>query len=153
MDEQSIFTAALKIQDEAERDAYLNTACSGDPPLRERVDKLLRNHPQVGTFMAAPARPAVAPTIAPTPPTEQLGTYIGPYKLNDEIGEGGTVFAPDIGIRISTNIFKPLRTRGKQPTDKNGNPVKRPYFIPVCVDGHLMAALIHAPRVTIEEVR
>jgi len=70
-----------------------------------------------------------------------------------EIMEGGMVFAPDIGIRISTNIFKPLRSRGEQPKDENGNPVKRPHFIPVCIDGHLMAALIHAPRVTVEELR
>jgi len=69
-----------------------------------------------------------------------------------EIMEGGTVFAPDIGIRISINIFRTLRTRGKQQLDENGNPVKKPYFIPVCIDGRLMAALIHAPRVTMEEL-
>jgi hypothetical protein len=70
-----------------------------------------------------------------------------------EVMEGGMVFAPDIGIRISTNIFRTLRSRGKQQKDANGNPIKKPYFIPVCIDGRLMAALIHAPRVTIEEVR
>ena len=31
--------------------------------------------------------------------------------------------------------------------------VRIPYFKPVCIDGQLMAALIHAPRVTIEEIR
>ena len=70
-----------------------------------------------------------------------------------EVMEGGMVFAPDIGIRISTNIFKTLRSRGEQPKDKYGNPIKRPYFVPVCIDGRLMAALIHAPKVTVEEVR
>ncbi len=70
-----------------------------------------------------------------------------------EIMEGGIVFAPDIGIRVSTNIFKPLRSGGWQPKDEKGNPVRKPYFKPVCVDGQLMAALIHAPRVTVEEIR
>lgn len=70
-----------------------------------------------------------------------------------EVMEGGMVFAPDIGIRVSTNIFKTLRSRGKKQLDANGNPVKKPYFIPVCIDGRLMAALIHAPRVTMEEMR
>jgi hypothetical protein len=70
-----------------------------------------------------------------------------------EIMEGGRVFAPDIGIRVSTNIFRTLRSRSKRPKDENGSPVKRPYFKPVCIDGRLMAALIHTPRVTIEEVR
>jgi len=75
-----------------------------------------------------------------------------PDRLYD-VMEGGMVFAPDIGIRVSTNIFKTLRSRGKQQTDENGIPIKKPYFMPVCIDGRLMAALIHAPRVTIEEVR
>ena len=66
-----------------------------------------------------------------------------------EIMEGGKVFAPEIGIRVSTNIFQFNRLRQK---DKNGNPVKRPYFMPVCIDGHLMAVLMHAPKVTIEEL-
>ena len=70
-----------------------------------------------------------------------------------EVMEGGMVFAPDIGVRVSTNIFRPLRSRGKQQLDENGNRIKKPYFIPVCIDGRLMAALIHAPRVTIEEMR
>lgn len=70
-----------------------------------------------------------------------------------EIMEGGMVFAPDINMRISTNIFRPLRSRGKQKKDKNSNPIKKPHFIPVCIDGRLIDALIHAPKVTIEEVR
>jgi tetratricopeptide (TPR) repeat protein len=67
------------------------------------------------------------------------------------VTEDGDVLAPNFSFRVSTNIFKPLRSRSEQPTDKNGNPVKNPYFIPVCIDGRLMAALINAPRVTIEE--
>jgi tetratricopeptide (TPR) repeat protein len=70
-----------------------------------------------------------------------------------EIMEGGVVFAPDIGIRVSTNIFRQRKLQGRQMTDEKGNPVKKPYFKPVCIDGKLMAALIHAPRVTIEEIR
>jgi hypothetical protein len=69
--------------------------------------------------------------------------------------EGGMVFAPELnlGMRISTNLFKPLRSSGEQPKDKNGNPIKRPYFVPVCIDGNLMAYLVNKPTVTIEEVR
>ena len=75
-----------------------------------------------------------------------------PERLYD-VMEGGMVFAPEIGIRVSKNIFRPLRSRNKQKEDKNGERVKKPYFIPVCVDGRLMAALIHAPKVTVEEIR
>ena len=69
------------------------------------------------------------------------------YALTEE----GDVLAPNFSFRITSNIFKPLRSRGEQPTDKNGNPIRKPYFIPVCIDGRLMAALINAPTVTIEE--
>ena len=67
------------------------------------------------------------------------------------VTEDGRVLAPNFGFRISTNIFKPLVSRGEQETDRNGIPVKKPHFIPVCIDGRLMAALINAPTVTIEE--
>ena len=68
------------------------------------------------------------------------------------IAEDGSVLAPNFGFRVSTNIFKPLVSRGEQETDRNGIPVKKPHFIPVCIDGRLMAALINAPTVTIEEI-
>ncbi len=67
------------------------------------------------------------------------------------VEEDGTVIAPNFSFRVSTNIFKPLRTRGEPPTDKYGKLVKQPSFIPVCIDGQLMAALINAPKVTIED--
>ncbi len=70
-----------------------------------------------------------------------------------QITEDGSVLAPDFSFRVSSNIFRPLRSRGEQPKDRNGIPVKKPHFIPVCIDGRLMAALINAPRVTIEEIR
>ena len=61
-----------------------------------------------------------------------------------EVTEDGDVLVPNFSFRVSTNIFRPLRSRGEEP-------IKKPYFIPVCIDGRLMAALINAPRVTIEE--
>ncbi|MCP4044845.1 MAG: hypothetical protein GY732_02505 [Gammaproteobacteria bacterium] len=69
-----------------------------------------------------------------------------------EIMEGGKVFAPEIGIRVSTNIFRSSAARNTRQKDKNGNPIKKPYFMPVCIDGQLMAVLMHAPKVTIEEL-
>jgi tetratricopeptide (TPR) repeat protein len=69
-----------------------------------------------------------------------------------EVLEGGMVIAPDLPRGVSKNLFKHRVSRRETEKDKNGNPVKKPYFIPVCIDGRLMAALIHAPRVTVEEV-
>lgn len=68
-----------------------------------------------------------------------------------EVSENGMVFAPEIGSGVNMNLFKP-RAKRKVKKDKNGNPIKRPYFVPVCVDGRLMAALVNAPVVTVEEL-
>jgi len=84
--------------------------------------------------------------------TLNAATEYHPDRLY-RIAEDGTVLAPNFSFRVSTNIFKPHRTRGEPEKDKDGNPVRKPYFIPVCVDGQLMAALINAPTVTIEEFR
>ena len=67
------------------------------------------------------------------------------------IAEDGSVLAPNFSFKVTSNIFKPVVKRGDEPTDKSGNPIRKPYFIPVCIDGRLMAALINAPTVTIEE--
>ncbi len=85
----AIFNEAAERESDAERREYLDEACQGDPQVRGRVEALLRahSHPKNGLGSVLPA---IAPTIDQSATvTEQIGTYIGPYKLNDEIGEGG----------------------------------------------------------------
>ncbi len=71
------------------------------------------------------------------------------YRLYD-IMEGGRVIAPDLNMRVSKNIFKSLITLPRDRTRSNRKP-RKPHFIPVCIDGELMAALINAPTVRIKE--
>jgi serine/threonine protein kinase len=74
----------------AERAAYLDGACRGDPGLRARVEALLRVHDQAGGFLEAPVVTFQQETIALSPPvTEKAGDRIGRYKLLQQIGEGG----------------------------------------------------------------
>jgi hypothetical protein len=54
MTEETIFAAALGKPDPAERAAYLEAACAGDPGLRRRIDTLLASHAASG-FLSAPA--------------------------------------------------------------------------------------------------
>jgi tetratricopeptide (TPR) repeat protein len=82
---------------------------------------------------------------------DSAGEY-SPDRLY-EVSDNGTVFAPELGIPVSKNLFRRRVSRKEPQKDEFGNPVKKPYFIPVCVDGRLMAALINAPRVTVEELR
>src|SRR5438552_5151492 len=93
MQEQTIFVEALEKANPADRLAFLDQACGGDTALRQRVERLLERHQQAGSFLEAPAY-GVGATVDVPPPSEALGTMIGPYKLLQQIGEGGmgTVF-------------------------------------------------------------
>src|SRR5690349_10035943 len=86
MDEQAIFIAALQADPETRAD-YLDRACGGDAALRQRVELLLGAHERAGTFLQEPA--AAGLTEAYRPLSEGPGTVIGPYKLLQQIGEGG----------------------------------------------------------------
>jgi len=66
----------------------------------------------------------------------------------------GTVDAPRFSFTVAKNIFdRSMRRRLFNRRDPDSLPENRPRFIPVCIDGRLMAALVNAPRVTIEEIQ
>src|SRR5215831_10875498 len=84
----SIFLAAAEKATAAEQAAYLDVACASDPELRARVERLLAAQSKVSRFLEAPA-PALVGTVDESPVTERPGTVVGPYKLLEQIGEGG----------------------------------------------------------------
>jgi WD40 repeat protein/serine/threonine protein kinase len=86
MNEQAIFVAALQ-EEREHRAAYLDRACGTDAALRQRVEVLLDAHERAGSFLRQPA--AAGLTDAYRPISEGPGTVIGPYKLLQQIGEGG----------------------------------------------------------------
>ncbi len=83
-----IFIKALEIGALDRRRSYLAVACGEDSELRSQVDALLSASEQAGGFLQQPAvdRPQTA-AFSPSP--EYIGTQIGPYKLLQQIGEGG----------------------------------------------------------------
>jgi formylglycine-generating enzyme required for sulfatase activity len=62
MSERDIFTAAREMLEPAVRSAYLDRACAGDLPLRDRVEALLRAHEQPDSLLDHPAGPELGPT-------------------------------------------------------------------------------------------
>src|SRR5690348_10527942 len=110
MTERSIFLAVLEIDDPAERTAYLDQACAGDPALRAQVEQLLKAHQEPGSFMA---RPAAALVGDDEPVGERPGTVIGPYTLLEQIGEGGMglVFVAEqtqpVRRQVALKVIKP----------------------------------------------
>ena len=84
---QSVFLNALEIPEQQERAAYLDGQCGADLDLRKEVDELLDHARRLGPFLE-PVDVAVNGTVA-HPISERPGTVIGPYKLLQQIGEGG----------------------------------------------------------------
>jgi serine/threonine protein kinase len=112
MNEREIFIAARQKQSAAEVSAFLDEACAGDAGLRQRVLTLLHEQEQLGSFLESPAvSPAVSTIDASIP--ERLGTVIGPYKLLEQIGEGGfgVVFMAEqqepVRRKVALKVLKP----------------------------------------------
>jgi serine/threonine protein kinase/Flp pilus assembly protein TadD len=87
IDEKDVFVAALALTDAQEREAYLQAACAGHPELLGRLRELLSAHEESQGPLDRP--PAVLGVTADAAHTEGPGTVIGPYKLIEQIGEGG----------------------------------------------------------------
>jgi serine/threonine protein kinase/Flp pilus assembly protein TadD len=116
--EQSIFLHAIGILSPAERLTYLDEACRENPQLRSEVDLLLAAHDRLGgsPSPAGGGQPAASNPAVWTRQQaldESPGAVIGPYKLLQQIGEGGmgTVFmaeqAEPVRRKVALKIIKP----------------------------------------------
>jgi tetratricopeptide (TPR) repeat protein len=101
---EEVFFTALEKPTPADRAAYLDAACAGNPDLRAKVERLLAAHPRVGRFLEPAASPAATtieaggpdatasfdPEASPDPAASPAGAAVaGRYKLLARIGEGG----------------------------------------------------------------
>jgi serine/threonine protein kinase len=86
----TIFGEALECASHEERAEFLDRACASDRELRASVEELLQAHERAGKFLdgTAPARGAPAAGVESVV-GERAGAVIGPYKLIEQIGEGG----------------------------------------------------------------
>src|SRR3954453_2282959 len=111
MSDTGIFKAAVQLPPER-RAAYLDQACGKNHELRREVESLLEAHDQPGSFLQS--RLARLPGTVDEPPvTEKPGTVIGPYKLLQQIGEGGmgAVYMAEqqepVRRKVALKIIKP----------------------------------------------
>jgi hypothetical protein len=87
---ESLFATALSLATDAQRAAYLDSECGGDPELRAQVEALLHDR-SAGRKSANQARSSdTEPPSFPVSAREHAGAVIaGRYKLLEAIGEGG----------------------------------------------------------------
>jgi serine/threonine protein kinase/tetratricopeptide (TPR) repeat protein len=111
MGDEEIFHQALARTRLEERAAYLEQACAGNPVQRSAVEALLRANVGASGFMDRPAFASIA-TVEELV-SERPGAVIGPYKLLEQIGEGGfgVVFMAEqqqpIRRKVALKVLKP----------------------------------------------
>jgi eukaryotic-like serine/threonine-protein kinase len=109
---EATFNSALE-RPAAARAAFVAEACGEDGELQARVRELLAAHERAEGFMKGDAlvSPEVEAELARLKP-EEGGEGIGPYKLREQIGEGGfgTVWVADqempVRRRVALKIIK-----------------------------------------------
>ncbi len=129
LDEEAIFNVARKIASPEIRRSYLDQVCGGNSTLRKRVDGLLHAHEQDrGYLQCTDADAAGTSAAAETAAGEGPGSTVGPYRLLEQIGEGG------FGIVFMAEQHEPVRRKVAVKLVKPG------------MDTHLVLARFEAER-------
>ncbi len=101
LDEESIFHQAIEIENESARNRFLESSCNGDHDLRGRLGDLVKMHFSKGRILDETRDcHAMAMRMVDVP---KVGSVIGDYKLQQEIGEGG------MGVVFMAQQTKPVK--------------------------------------------
>jgi serine/threonine protein kinase/tetratricopeptide (TPR) repeat protein len=107
---KAVFLQALDCQTPNELASFLEAACNGDEQLHARVSELLDAHRAAGKFLDGGGS---GDNNQFEPVAEGQGSVVGPYKLLEQIGEGGfgVVFLAEqerpVRRRVALKIIKP----------------------------------------------
>lgn len=113
--DQAIFEIARHIATSAVRKAYLDQACGSDIAQKLRIVELLHALEEHESFLESPAMDPEPPITVDQPITQSknFDKQIGPYKLLEQIGEGGmgTVWLAEqcepVRRRVALKLIKP----------------------------------------------
>lgn len=91
--ERAIFQQAIELENLDDRLAFLASSCGDDEGLRASVEALLAAHDEPAALLDHPIgadRSRPSPLLSGLGETiDHIGMQIGPYKLKEQIGEGG----------------------------------------------------------------
>jgi serine/threonine protein kinase len=171
MTEEELFNQALTLRSE-ERAEFLARACAGNERLRAAVEALLREHERSNGPLDLP------PTACAVPEEARPGAAVGPYKLIEQIGEGGmgTVFLAEqsqpVRRQVALKVIKPgmdsrqivARFDAERQAlalmdhpniakvlDAGTTPAGRPYFVMEFVHGAPITKFCDERRLTVDE--
>ena len=110
MNAKEIFVRAAEIESISERRVFVDRHCLDDSELKRRVVALLAAHDEPASFLDRPAMNVeVVDTLDRAPIAEGVmegpGQRIGPYKLLEQIGEGG------MGVVYMAEQLEPVRRK------------------------------------------
>jgi len=120
MSDESIFAGAVEQPTPDKQAAFLDAACAGDAQLRARMESLVRAHEHPDPFFDGLGKErlvqqgsAELQATLDRQATELPGTVVGPYKLLEQVGEGGmgVVYVADqiepVRRRVALKVIKP----------------------------------------------
>jgi serine/threonine protein kinase/Flp pilus assembly protein TadD len=108
---ESILAAAVEIDSTTQRQDFIAQACAGDAELQRRVGALVENHFRAGSFLEV--SPFAWFNMSGESIPERPGAVIGPYKLLEQVGEGGfgVVFMAEqtapVRRKVALKVIKP----------------------------------------------
>ena len=108
-----VFAEAISIENTACRKRFLDENCGDDGLLRQHVDSLLEVHDHNPGFLDNPIVSQPEPPLTKVSALEHPGDSIGPYRLLQQIGEGGfgVVYMADqkqpIRRKVAIKVIKP----------------------------------------------
>jgi serine/threonine protein kinase len=109
LDARQIFLEAVENHAPQQWPAFLDSACQGDAEIRARVEALLEAHGQYNSMLDGEGFVATVDVRV----SERPGAQIGPYKLLQQIGEGGfgVVFMAEqttpVRRKVALKVIKP----------------------------------------------
>ncbi len=110
VDEAEVFANALDIIDVEARNRYLDRMVGANSVQRQRLDRLLHYSSSTSDFLETSAAET---TKVDSSHIESVGDWLGPYRLLEQIGEGGmgSVFMAEqnspLQRRVAIKVIKP----------------------------------------------